>query len=79
MKARIGDWIVVESVTIGHGRRIGRIVALRHPDGTPPYEVEWTDDDKTTVVFPGPDMHVVDSPPTEGRPASGRRTPASAG
>lgn len=78
MKAQIGDWIVVESGTLGHGRRIGRIIALRHSDGSPPYEVEWTDTDKTSVVFPGPDMHVMASPPTGTRRLSGGRAPSPA-
>lgn len=71
MKAQIGDWIVVESGSLGQGRRIGRIIALRHEDGTPPYEVVWTDTDKTSVVYPGPDMHVVATPPSD-EPRHGR-------
>jgi hypothetical protein len=58
MKANVGDWIVVEGPTTGHGRREGIIVSLHHPDGEPPYEVKWADTGKTTLVFPGPDMHL---------------------
>lgn len=58
MRAAVGDWIVVQGPSVGHGRREGLIVALRHPDGSPPYEVKWADTGKTTVVFPGPDMHL---------------------
>lgn len=58
MHAKVGDWIVVESVHLGGPRRIGEVVEVRHPDGTPPYVVRWTDDDRETLFFPGPETHV---------------------
>ncbi|MFE7172368.1 DUF1918 domain-containing protein [Streptomyces sp. NPDC057616] len=58
MRAHIGDVLVVESPTTGTTRRDGEIVGLRHEDGTPPYEVRWSDTDEVTLVFPGPDAHV---------------------
>lgn len=76
MNARIGDWVVVESGSLGGARRIGRIIALRHPDGSPPYEVRWTDTDKTTVIYPGPDMHVMDSLPADAGHRVGTSRPA---
>jgi len=58
MRAHVGDQIVVESPTIGTHRRDGEVVALHHPDGTPPYDVCWSDDSRVTTFYPGPDAHV---------------------
>lgn len=58
MKASIGDRLIVESPTDGLTRRDGEIIGLHHPDGTPPYDVRWSDTGRVTVVFPGPDAHI---------------------
>ncbi|MPY56031.1 pyridoxamine 5'-phosphate oxidase family protein [Streptomyces spongiae] len=58
MRAQLGDQLVVESATTGATRRDGEIVALHHEDGTPPYEVRWSDTNEVTLVFPGPDAHI---------------------
>ncbi|WP_225101680.1 pyridoxamine 5'-phosphate oxidase family protein [Streptomyces sp. CoH27] len=58
MRAHLGDRLVVESPTTGATRRDGEIVGLHHADGTPPYEVRWSDTHEVTLVFPGPDAHV---------------------
>ncbi|PIM67202.1 XRE family transcriptional regulator [Streptomyces sp. JV178] len=58
MRAQLGDQLVVESTTTGATRRDGEIVGLHHADGTPPYDVRWSDTDEVTLVFPGPDAHV---------------------
>lgn len=58
MRAQVGDWIVVESRHLGGERRRGQIIRLNHPDGTPPYVVRWTDNDRETVFFPGPETHI---------------------
>ncbi|CAM5573683.1 pyridoxamine 5'-phosphate oxidase family protein [Streptomyces aurantiogriseus] len=58
MRAQLGDQLVVESPTTGATRRDGEIVGLHHADGTPPYDVRWSDTDDVTLVFPGPDAHV---------------------
>ncbi len=58
MRAHVGDWIVVEAVHLGGPRRRGLIVRLEHPDGTPPYVVRWTEDDRETLFFPGPEAHL---------------------
>lgn len=59
VKARVGDWVVVEGVTLNASTRRGQVVELRHADGSPPYPVHWVDSDMRTLVFPGPDAHVV--------------------
>ncbi|WP_330302091.1 MULTISPECIES: pyridoxamine 5'-phosphate oxidase family protein [unclassified Streptomyces] len=58
MRAHLGDQLVVESPATGVTRRDGEIVGLHHEDGTPPYDVHWSDTDEVTLVFPGPDAHV---------------------
>ncbi|MFH8800812.1 DUF1918 domain-containing protein [Streptomyces sp. NPDC017936] len=58
MRAHLGDQLVIESTTSGATRRDGEIVGLHHEDGTPPYDVRWSDTDEVTLVFPGPDAHV---------------------
>jgi hypothetical protein len=63
MKAEIGDHLVMESAHVGEPRRIGVILELRHPDGTPPYLVRWLDNGHEGLVFPGPEARV--EPPTD--------------
>lgn len=63
MIARIGDRIVVKGVHVGDATRIGVVTALRHADGTPPYQVRWLDDGHEGLIFPGPEAHV--QPATE--------------
>ncbi|WP_240107732.1 pyridoxamine 5'-phosphate oxidase family protein [Streptomyces sp. MUM 203J] len=58
MRAHLGDQLVIENRATGAPRRDGEIVGLRHADGSPPYEVRWSDTDEVTLVFPGPDAHV---------------------
>lgn len=58
MRAQLGDQLVVESPATGVTRRDGEIVGLHHTDGTPPYDVRWSDTGEETLVFPGPDAHI---------------------
>ncbi|MFF3890081.1 DUF1918 domain-containing protein [Streptomyces sp. NPDC001914] len=58
MQAHLGDQLVIESTRSGAARRDGEIVGLHHADGTPPYDVRWSDTDEVALVFPGPDAHV---------------------
>ncbi|WP_406411420.1 pyridoxamine 5'-phosphate oxidase family protein [Streptomyces sp. NBC_01614] len=58
MRAHLGDHLVIESPATGVTRRDGEIVGLHHGDGTPPYDVRWSDTDEVTLVFPGPDAHI---------------------
>ncbi|MGW5661303.1 pyridoxamine 5'-phosphate oxidase family protein [Streptomyces sp. NPDC003758] len=80
MRARLGDQLVIESPTTGDTRRDGEIVGLHHADGTPPYDVRWSDTHEVTLVFPGPDAHVrhlehgpgnTDMPPGHGTAEAG--------
>jgi hypothetical protein len=58
MRAELGDELIVESRSTDRARRDGEIVGLHHADGSPPYDVRWSDSDHSTLVFPGPDAHV---------------------
>jgi hypothetical protein len=58
MKAHSGDWLVVHSHTDGGPVRRAEIIATG-VDGNPPYTVRWVEDDRESVVFPGPDAQVV--------------------
>jgi hypothetical protein len=58
MKAKVGDRLVIDGTNVGDRRRIGVVTAVTHPDGTPPYEVRWLDDNHESVVFPGPTARV---------------------
>jgi hypothetical protein len=70
MRAEVGDWLVVPAGPHeSHGRR-GQVVALVHPDGTPPYRVRWLEDEHVGIVFPPPDAHIE---------AGAVRSPAGAG
>lgn len=66
MRASVGDKIIVASNVVDGAVREGRVVEIRHPDGTPPFEVEWSDTGERTLVFPGPDTRVVPAAPADG-------------
>jgi len=58
MKAQVGDQVVVASAQTGAPARTGTIVELRHPDGTPPYVVRWSDTGHVGVYFPRHDGRI---------------------
>ncbi|GIH04935.1 hypothetical protein Rhe02_30020 [Rhizocola hellebori] len=58
MKARTGDRLVVEGIHVGDTRRVGVILAVSHPDGSPPYTVRWLDDGHETLVVPGSEARI---------------------
>jgi hypothetical protein len=58
MRAAVGDRIVVASTVVDRLPRDGRVIEVRHADGSPPYLVEWSDTGEVSLVFPGPDTHV---------------------
>ncbi|MFE6781579.1 DUF1918 domain-containing protein [Streptomyces sp. NPDC057680] len=53
MWARVGDRLIVGGAAVGDEGRDGEIVGLHHPDGTPPFDVRWSDTGRVTEVFPG--------------------------
>lgn len=78
MRAHLGDQLVIESPSTGATRRDGEIVGLHHDDGTPPYDVRWSDTQEVTLVFPGPDAHIrhVSGSPRTHEPTAGDRADA---
>jgi len=58
MIVQVGDGIIVKGTHVGEAARVGVVMALRHPDGTPPYEVRRLDDGHVGLIFPGPETHV---------------------
>ena len=59
MKANVGDWLVMNSVTVGQPKQRGLITEVHSADGSPPFMVRWLDSDHVAMVFPGPDAIVV--------------------
>ena len=59
MRARAGDWIVVEPNRLDQPKRHGLVVDARGPGGEPPFLVRWSDSEHECLVFPGPNAHVV--------------------
>ncbi|MFJ1791944.1 DUF1918 domain-containing protein [Kitasatospora griseola] len=70
MRASVGDRIIVEGTRPGTARRDGEVVALHHDDGSPPYDVRWSDTGRVSEYFPGPDarIHHYTGPGTQDRP-----------
>ncbi|MFE6664755.1 pyridoxamine 5'-phosphate oxidase family protein [Streptomyces sp. NPDC057697] len=82
MRAHLGDRLVVGGPADGADRRDGEIVGLHHVDGTPPYDVRWSDTGRVTLVFPGPDAllrHPEESPSPVSPAPSGPGTAEGAG
>jgi hypothetical protein len=75
MRAAVGDRIVIASNSLDRPVRAGRVVEVRHPDGSPPYLVEWSDTGLTGLVFPGPDARVESAAhPVATAPAAAEQT-----
>lgn len=59
MKAKVGDWLVIKSRSVGQRDTRGLITDVRSRDGGPPYLVRWLATGEEAMVFPGPDAIVV--------------------
>lgn len=58
MFAAVGDRLVIRGHHVDEPVRDAEILEVRHPDGTPPYVVRWSDTGHEGLVFPGPDAFV---------------------
>ena len=56
LQATAGDRLVVRSLR--GPVRDAEILEVRHPDGTPPYVVRWSDTGHEALVYPGADAFV---------------------
>ncbi|MGK5640800.1 DUF1918 domain-containing protein [Streptomyces sp. URMC 126] len=54
MQAEVGDRIHIQTRAVGMQSRVGEIMEVRGPDGTPPYLVRFSDGHES-LVYPGPD------------------------
>ena len=70
MIAHIGDRLVMDGKHVGDTRRAGVIIGVGHADGTPPYEVRWSDDGHTTLIFPGVEARVEPATPADDTPTT---------
>ena len=52
LRAHVGDTLVIEENAAGTPR-IGRILAVSSPDGSPPYRVRWLAGDYESLISPG--------------------------
>jgi hypothetical protein len=58
MHASVGDEIIIHGRVLGTPSRRGQVLETHGPEGTPPYLVKF-DDGHETLVFPGPDVEIV--------------------
>ncbi|MDT5040926.1 MAG: hypothetical protein QOE51_1911 [Actinoplanes sp.] len=68
MIAHIGDRLVMDGKHLGDARRVGLITVVGHADGSPPYQVHWLDDGRTTLIFPGVEARIEAATPVESTP-----------
>lgn len=55
MKAQVGDRLVIA----GDDDRVGLVIGLRHPDGSPPYVIRWLNGGHVALVFPSQYARIV--------------------
>lgn len=58
LRAHVGDTLVIEEENAAGAPRIGRILAVGNPDGSPPYRVRWLAGDYESLIYPGPGARV---------------------
>jgi hypothetical protein len=58
MKAKVGDWLFVNSHSDSRHARRAKILDVGR-SGEPPYTVRWVDTDHEAIVFPGPDAEIL--------------------
>jgi hypothetical protein len=73
MDIALGDRIVVAATRPCTASKAGTVVGLHHADGTPPFDVMWSDSGQTTVFHPGLDTVVIPAHPNTAPAAASRR------
>lgn len=58
LRAQVGDTLVIEDKSVAGTPRIGRILAVGSPDGSPPYRVRWLAGEYESLISPGPGARV---------------------
>jgi hypothetical protein len=53
-----GDRLVIRGAHLDNPVRDAEVLEVRHPDGSPPYVVRWSDTGHEGLVFPGPDAFI---------------------
>ena len=53
LRAEVGDTLIVESEGAAGLPRIGEILAVAGPDGSPPYRVRWLAGEYESLIRPG--------------------------
>jgi uncharacterized protein DUF1918 len=53
-----GDRLVIRGTHLDNPVRDAEVLEVRHPDGSPPYVVRWSDTGHEALVFPGPDAFI---------------------
>ncbi|MEU3947007.1 DUF1918 domain-containing protein [Streptomyces sp. NPDC029526] len=57
MRATVGDQLVQHGRVVGQHDKVGEIVEVMGPEGSPPYRVRF-EDGHETVCSPGPDSEI---------------------
>ncbi len=57
MHADIGDKIAIPGRHVGEVGRVGQVLDVRGPDGSPPYLVRWQDGHEA-ICYPGPETRI---------------------
>jgi len=58
LSAQVGDTLIIEDESSAGTPRIGRILAVSSPDGSPPYRVRWLAGEYESLISPGPGARV---------------------
>lgn len=58
LRAEVGDTLIIEVRGPAGIPRVGEIVAVTSPDGSPPYRVRWLAGEYESVISPGPGARV---------------------
>lgn len=59
MKARAGDWYVMQGRTSGQPERRGMVIRAHGVNGAPPFDIRWLDNGDVETVVPSSDAVIV--------------------